>query len=78
MLLWKLIEDERNSKNDTAIILYIAAGLARLTSWSSSTDTGHSYAKKDISEFLREEIIKKYIKTYYIPEEIIIDIGTAV
>jgi hypothetical protein len=79
--IWDIIEDERGvkNKNDTSMILYIAAGLARLNSWSLLADTGHSLTKKDISEFLREEIIKKYIhKTYYIPEEIIIDIGTAI
>ena len=79
--IWKLISTERNNKNNTGMstLIYIAAGLARLNSWSLLPETGHSPTKKEISEFLREEIIRKHIhKSLDIPEEILIDVGTAI
>ena len=79
--IWHLIEDERNTKKktDTLMLIYIAAALARLDSWSSLPETGYSPSRRDISEFLKEEISRKYInRTLDIPDELLIDIGTAI
>jgi len=78
--IWKTISSEE-TKNDSSMNLYIAASLARLgpDSWSLLAETGQHPSKKDISEFLREKIIKKYTHgSVNIPEEIVVDIGTAI
>ncbi|MCL2804696.1 MAG: ATP-binding domain-containing protein [Treponema sp.] len=74
--IWNLMRDERNAKdkNDSWMILYIAAALSRIKTWDLPVEN------EDIWEYLREEIIKKYAvyRTLVIPEELIIDIGTAI
>ncbi|MCL2232041.1 MAG: hypothetical protein FWB99_03090 [Treponema sp.] len=76
--IWKMLSSE-DTKNDPQENLYVAASLARLDSWHLLAEAGRHPSEKDISGFLREKIIIKYTQgSINIPEEIVIDIGTAI
>jgi hypothetical protein len=76
-VIWKMLLKEK----DNASIFYFAAALARTNTLVFREKTGRSSpTKRDISEFLRTEIIEKIKKLTVLPisENILLDIGTAI
>ena len=70
-VIWDILDilinkTEIKNKTNTPIVLYFAAAIARFDSFLT---------EKEISKFLREEIIEKSL---VIPDELVIDVGTAV
>jgi hypothetical protein len=78
-MILKLLKNEKLARYDINN-LYLAAGLARTKSLSSLNESGNSPTQRDFSEYLRKEIIEKYVHNsrITIPEFLILDIGTAI
>ena len=80
-LIWKMLLKEKDKRGkDYTSIFYFVAALARTKSLVFLSETGRSPANKEISEYLRTEIIEKINKLTDIPvsENILLDIGTAI